>query len=132
MFDKILFQFAGASLPPQYYRSYTIEINQKKANIRVYNYSTDLLSKDFEIFEEEWRNLQSFSLETLEKQGSKIEERATGTTLDTIILLKDDKEMYNFCFDSLSKVNEATEKLKATILSLIKPSVEEIINSTRQ
>ncbi len=131
MFDKIVFNYNCASLPPQYYRSYSIEITQKQGNIRIYNYSEDLVAKNFEVNENEWKILSQVLIKSLEPKGEKIEEGATGTSCQTIILLKDNVELYKFSWDSLSDINANTQKFQENIAEVIKPCIQELLESIR-
>lgn len=132
MFDKISLIYNSASLPPRYYRNFTIELNQKEGNLKIENYSSVLVTQNFEVTEDDWKNLHQFSIDSLEKQGEKIAEGATGTHKHTIILEQNNLEIYRMTWDSIVEINENTEKLKETIIQLIKPSLQVLINQTIQ
>ncbi len=130
-FDKIELLFQSATVSPQYYRNYSIEVLPKKCVIKISDYAKELAKHPFKVSKKDWKTLHGLT-KKLEKQGVKMVEKATGTSSNTIILYKNDKKIYTFSWDSLSEINQDTEKFKHIIVELIKPNVKELIDKTIQ
>jgi hypothetical protein len=132
MFDSATFIFGEASILPRYHRSYQIDITANKGNIKIYDYSNDLLTKEFDINKEDWEKLLQYDFQSLEKSGENITKGAKGTKTYTLLLKKENTKVYHFRWDSLADVNEATKNLKDLIKSFVKPNVSELVQSTLQ
>lgn len=115
-FDQIDYHYQDSSVPPPYHKSYTIEVTAKQSHKVVSGYS-DVLSEDnYPITSVQWEQLVQQSAK-LQKEGSYEALGATGTSGNTIELIKDGKVIYHLYWDSLSKnkVKEATTTFKDTI-----------------
>ncbi|TAE73958.1 MAG: hypothetical protein EAZ85_05700 [Bacteroidetes bacterium] len=130
-FDKIEYIYSSASVSPQYYRNYVIEVLRKSCHIKISDYAKELAKHDFKVKKSDWKMLQKMTY-GLEKENVKITNGATGTHGNTIILYKKNKKVYTLSWDSLSEVNEGTQKFKNLVLELIKPNVKELVDKTIQ
>lgn len=118
-YDQISFEFRDASVPPQYHRSYTIDVSKEESRVVVDSYGDVLAEQTEAITPETWGNLQKAAA-GLQKAGSFTAEGATGTKGFTLALYVKGEKVYELYWDSLSRdkaeqsAKDLREAVKAT------------------
>jgi len=130
-FDKIVYIFREASLPPQYYRNYTITLAKGTGNVRIYDYANDFLKKDFKVSGKKWAELQEIAGK-LTGESVKITKGATGTKTYSIELYAADKKVYSYVWDSLSDAGEVNASLQKLITESVSPNLGGLVEKTME
>lgn len=128
-FDKIVYVFREASLPPQYYRNYTITLGRGAGNIKIYDYANELLKKEFEVGEKKWAEFQAMAKD-LKGESITIAKGATGTKTYAIELYDGDKKTYSFVWDSMSSIDEVNINLQKLLIASVGEDVRKMIEKT--
>lgn len=128
-FDKIVYLFREASLPPQYYRNYTITLTQSSGNIKIYDYANELLKKEFGVSEKKWAELQAIAKD-LKGESVTIAKGATGTKTYAIELYDGDKKTYSCVWDSMSEVGEVNTNIQKLLMAGIGIDVQAMVEKT--
>ncbi len=124
--DSIEYYFDDSSTPPRYHRSYVICIKKYTAHVVVDVYGTIIADETYSISPSTFESLQKAS-RTLEKEGKKISEGATGTKTRRIFLFSNQEKIYHLIWDSLNDVDPATLDFVSLIQKTI-PNLSELKN----
>jgi hypothetical protein len=82
---RIVYLYGDSSVPPQYHRSYRIEISPTEAKLTVDSYGTVLADKSYSITRDEFDSiLNSLSRNVIRKVPQRDDEGCTGGTSETI------------------------------------------------
>ncbi len=114
--DKIVYNFQDSSVPPQYHRSYDIEITSKRAAVKVDSYGTVLADTSYVLREGQFQSLVNQAA-SLPRSGEDLTRGATGQKSHNINLYEGGNNYYSLYFDSLSKTSR-NEKVNAFIESV--------------
>ncbi len=124
-FNIVHYAFQDASKAPKYHRSYKIIVKEKEIIFEVTSYSKSLHKKKHKITEEQYNNILALS-KNIEAPASKVAEGATGTSSQRIDLKTGNNIIHSLSWDSLSTVNDDTEKCVTAIKALV-PDLETAI-----
>lgn len=128
------YNFNDASVAPEYHRSYTITVSEKKKTVKIHCYGDVLLSRDYDNTPEEYL---AFRNELSEKGIKKLKPKKNvvpcdGGTTETLKLYKGDECYFNGYVDNCS--NGSTIVLPGSAVQLIKrqitDDIDSLINST--
>lgn len=138
--DKIEYRFRDGSVPPEYYRSYTIVADKdaKKVSLSIDSYSDVLLEKEFALTEEQFLDLQKalvvHDISLREELDDK--DACDGGTRDAIRYFLDEEKIFSASTyncrrqsygDLSGDVNGFALKMRALI-----PNFSELLGSTRE
>lgn len=125
-YDQITFEFRDASVPPQYHRSYTIDVTSTQSHLVVDSYGEVLADTTENVKPEVWKSLQELA-NGLQEGGSHTALQATGTKGYTLALYEKGNEVYKLYWDSLSgaKAGQAAKDLRSAIQAT-QPALSEL------
>ena len=125
--NAIEYKYMGASLPPQYHRSYTIKVDSNKATLDIKDYSKSVKTEQKNLNAAEWQKLVAL-VDKVQSQ-THVAQGATGTSSVVISIMQSDNSHKTVNFDSLSKPSKEATELQLAILALF-PNLEQLIQST--
>jgi hypothetical protein len=93
---EIVYRYKDASIPPEYHRSYTIQVNANRMHIVVDSYGAILAERTYDISEKRFNDL----LESLKKNKirhcirMRVESGCTGGTTEKISLFNGENQLF--------------------------------------
>ncbi|MBN2015582.1 hypothetical protein JW766_02005 [Candidatus Dojkabacteria bacterium] len=89
---EIEYRFTDASVPPEYHRSYTIEVTPDSISIKVDSYGDILVEEEYDINEKEFQEIvDSLAKNKIDKKKlSSDNDGCTGGTSESISYIKED------------------------------------------
>lgn len=119
-FNQIVFNYQDSSVPPQYHRSYTIEIYKNgKGIFSVNSYGDTLHQEVLQIDAEKIKSLFE-SAQQLQAGGHKGAEAMSGSSMGYLELYQDEKQLYELSWTSRKDLKEQSVKVVERMEGLIK------------
>lgn len=94
-YDKLVYRFGDASLPPQYHRSYTVTVTETKMNVLVDSYGEKIEEKSFDLKSGDFKGLMdAFTKAGIKNCDMKDEPGCTGGTSEGVTLYNKDAKTF--------------------------------------